>query len=339
MNDRKLRVTFDLSNSTITTASGAPFTESSIVVDETQFISVQGLKTIDSIQNHAVIEIINLRSDLRAALLSQMTAFNRRQISGPTSDPILSAQAALNFVGITVEAGYQVPQSQVIAPYAYNAPTNSQSFVSAIFSGEVALVEPTGVMPNQGVRITAFTHQVDRTLGVSTMPPQNATFKAMVAWAADQMGMNYSCNTQFDSQVKGNVLTSIPNVGGLPSAIAQLHAGDIAAYIDDNLFIVTDIDKAINPNDITDVYEFINLPMWTEWGCKFTTFFTPNLQLMHVANLHSALNPSLNSTDWIVSTIEYSLTSRDTPFYVTASCHPASAVASGAALPVPSVGG
>jgi hypothetical protein len=345
VNKRKLKVTFDLSNSDIqnsavqddTGTTGAPFIENTIVIDESQFITVSIQKTFDAIQNSAQIAIINLRSDLRAALLSYMTAFRYRTIAGQTADPLAAADAVVNYVGVTVEAGYEAPASN-LAPYGYSPSGNTQTFSSVVFVGEVALCEPIGAPPNQGIHITAYTHQVDRTTAVVTEPPQDPTFRDLVAWAADLMGIEYSCDTKFDDKKQPNGLASVPSRGALIHAIAQLHAGEIAAYIDDHLFVVRDIDKAINPNEIVQVYDFINMPLWTEWGCKFTTFFSPNLQLMHFARLNSVMNPSLNTTDWIIHTMEYQLSSREEQFYITAQGSPAAAEATGMVLPVKTIG-
>jgi hypothetical protein len=160
----------------------------------------------------------------------------------------------------------------------------------------------------------------------------------MVVWAANLMGLEYSCDTKFDDMKQPNGLASVPSRGALVSAIVQLHAGEIAAYIDDHLFVVRDIDKAINPNEVTQVHDFIGMPLWTDWGCKFTTFFSSNLQLMHFARLNSVMNPSLNTTDWILYTMEYTLSSRNEPFYITAMGSPPAEIATGVTLPVKSVG-
>jgi hypothetical protein len=325
MDNRTLRVTFNFTHSPLANSQGVP---DLITIDQNQYLNIQIQKTIDSIQNSASIEIINMNSSLRTALLSNFTAFNRRLISSQTADPESAAAAMTNFVKVIIEAGYSVPQS-TLAPYGYYTP-QAHSTDSILFEGEITQVEPSSLMPNQGVHITAFTHQVDRTLFVSSAPPNPATFPQLVEWAAGEMGMVYSCDTKFDNDPAiENAFASIPAVGSLPAAIAYLHHGDIAAYIDDNLFIVRDIDRAIIDDKTLAVSTFIDMPLWTEWGCKFTTLLDPNLQLMHEVHLNSEVNPSLNSTDWIISTLDYSLSSRDLPFYVTANCHPPSEYATG----------
>jgi hypothetical protein len=103
--------------------------------------------------------------------------------------------------------------------------------------------------------------------------------------------------------------------------IQDAYKPNVAAFIDNNVLYVKDVNKVISTAQVVTVKEFIGTPLWTEWGVDFMTLFDPNITLAGAATLESKMNPSLNQT-FVISSLEYDLTSREIPFYVKASANP-----------------
>lgn len=260
-----------------------------------------------AIQNRATIDIIGLTGSLREQLLSQFTAWNQRQVE--------SGQAEQKWVGVEVKAGWSTPSKHDVG--------SNVEQPSTVFKGQVVICELTSTPPNIGVRLTCFTRQIDRTKFVTAPAPDGTTFKAYVTWAAEQMGFgtNFICDTSNNEAIISNPARSIFVASALLIDIQNMYRPDVAAFVDDDLLIVKDRNKILNPSESVQLDEFIGVPTWTEWGVTFTVLFNQGIRLAQGATLTSLMNPSLNGT-YVVMEIEYDLTSRDGPFYVKASASP-----------------
>lgn len=278
-----------------------------VVLEQDINIKVKIHKAALAIQNRCTIDIIGLTGSLREQLLSQFTAWNQRQVE--------SGQAEQKWVGVEVKAGWNTPSK-------HDAGTNIEQ-PSTVFKGQVVICELTSSPPNIGVRLTCFTRQIDRTKFVTAPAPDGTTFKAYVAWAADQMGFgtNFICETSADNTIVSNPARSIFVASALLIDIQNMYRPDVAAFVDDDLLIVKDRGKILNPSESVVLNEFIGIPTWTEWGITFTVLFNQGIRLAQGATLESLMNSSLNGT-YVIMEIEYDLTSRDGPFYVKASGSP-----------------
>jgi len=277
-----------------------------VVLDESINMKVRISKAALAIQNRATIEIIGLTGSLREQLLSQFTAWNQRKVS--------TGQASQKWVNIEVKAGWD--EVSTLSSGATSQP-------STVFKGQVAICELTSTPPNIGVRLTCFTRQIDKTSFISAPAPDNITFQAYVAWAAAQMGFgsNFVCETSVNDTLISNPARSILVVSALLIDIQNMYRPDVAAFIDDDILIVKDRNKILNPSQITTISEFVGIPTWTEWGVDFTCLLDQSIRLAQGAALQSKMNPSLNNT-YVVMELEYDLTSRDGAFYVKASGNP-----------------
>jgi len=268
-----------------------------VIIDESLQLKVRIHKAALSTQNRAAIEVTNLNTQLREQLLSQFTAWNKRQVE--------SGRTAQNWLDVKIEAGYYIGLDK----------KNTQS--SVIFVGQVALVEPTSPPPNIGVRLTCYSRQIDKTTFITERAPYKTTFKKYVEWAAGQMGFGTSfiCDTSYNDVEILNPARSIHTVAGLLPDIQSYYRPDVAAFVDDNVLIVKDRSAVINKDQVSLLDRFIGIPGWTEWGVEFTVMFDPTVRLAQAVFLMSKMNRSLNGA-YVMMEIEYDLTSRDKAFYL-----------------------
>lgn len=277
-----------------------------VVLDQSINMHIKVHKAALAIQSRAIIDVIGLNTAMRQTLLSQFTAWNARQVA--------TGQLSQDWINIEISAGY--------LPYK-GAKGPKPPKPSTIFKGQVALCEPTSAPPNMGVRITAFTHQVDRTGFVSAPAPDTMTFKDYVTWAAGQMGFgsNFVCDTSFNDVIINNPARSITVLSALLIDIQNKYRPDVAAFVDDDLLIVKDRNKILNPAQTVTVDTFIGTPQWTEWGVDLTTMLDSTIKLAQGVKLKSLMNPSLNQT-FVVLELEYDIATRDVPFYVKVGASP-----------------
>lgn len=275
-----------------------------VVLDESLSLHVRVFKAALAVQARATIDVVGMSQNLRQQLLTQFTAWNKRLVT--------TGQASQNYIALTIEAGYKA-----------NSDFQAQSVV--IFKGEVVLVDPAGPPPNIATRITSFTRQVDRTQFISNPGPIQTTYKNYVLWAAQQMGFDSDhviCDTSQNDTVITNPASSIYVNSSLLIDIQDMYKGNVVAFVDDDMLIVKDRDKAINPSDVETINEFVGVPpTWNEWGVDFTTMFNPTIKLAGATAIVSKMNPGTNGT-YVIHTLEYDLASRGNPFYVKASGAP-----------------
>ncbi|SAK95401.1 hypothetical protein AWB78_05336 [Caballeronia calidae] len=269
-----------------------------VVFDESTNLKVHVKKDCMSSQNRAVIEIGNMTESVRQELLSEFTAFNRRKTATGQKSPA--------YLDMEITAGY--------------IETDGKDTSTVIYHGQVVECGIMSSPPNMVVRITCYTHQVDKVSYFDQAPPFEMNFKELVYWAGDKMGFDrahVTCDTSHDNDSINNAARSIYTAGDLPLYLEQYFYPDVAAYIDDNFLIVKDRYKVLNPSDTVHLSDFIGMPCWNEWGVEFTTFFDSSIKCAQAATLNTVLNKSMNDGQWIVMSIDYELTSRDAAFY----CH------------------
>jgi hypothetical protein len=297
-----------LNNRVLTVAIGLP--SGTVTLTQSLTLRVKIRKAALQVQNSATIEIMGMTTSLRLQLLSQFTAWRARQVA--------SGQTPQSFIPVTIAAGYQSTASS--SNNTNGSTSNSNTSQSAtIFVGYITLVEPSSPPPNIGVRIQAFTRQIDKTQFLTQAAPTSATFKQLVAFAAKQMGLanNYYCNTSIDNKVFYNGFRTIYTVGGLLIGIQELQYTNVAAFIDDDRLIVKDRNAILNSSAVVPLDEFIGTPLWNEWGVEWSTLMNTNIKLASAAALTSSMNPGVNGT-YVITELEYDLSSRDGPFYVKA---------------------
>jgi len=265
-----------------------------VILNQTLKLRIRVKKAALAIQNRATIDVTGMSTQLRETLLSQFTAWNKRQVD--------TAQSAENWINVKIEAGYVV---------------NGREQSSVVFLGQVTLCELIEGPPNITVRLTCYSRQVDKTQFVSDPAPAQTTFYGYVEWAAKQMGFGTSfiCQTSVNDVLISNPARSIITRAALLLDIQNYYRPNVAAFVDDNVLIVKDRSGIINPDQIAYLYRFVGIPTWTEWGVEFVTMYDPSIRLAQAVDLSSVMNPSVNGK-YVIMELEYDLSSRDRPFYV-----------------------
>ena len=274
-----------------------------VVLDEGLMLRVSIQKAALAIQNSATVEVYGMTTSLRLKLISQFTAWHKRQVS--------TGQAPQDWIAVKIEAGYADAQS-----VSGGAATSRTALV---FVGHVVNVDPTAPPPNIGVRIKCYTRQIDKTAFLTQAAPTSTTYHNLVKFAAQQMGFgdNFVCNTSFNDRVVTNAFRTIYTQGALLLGIQDLYRPNVAAFIDNDKLIVKDRNAIIDPAAVANVTEFIGTPMWNEWGVSWQTLMDPTIQLAGAAQLTSLMNPGVNG-NYVITELRYQLSSREGPFYVTA---------------------
>lgn len=273
-----------------------------VVLNESLDIRIKVKKDALAIQNSCTIDVFNLSQSLRTSLLSQFTAWNKRNVEAGRQGYTAA------YINCTIQAGY------------LNSSSVSNT-TTTVFKGQIVLVAPVSGPPNIGVRIECYSQQLSKLEYITEPAPTQTTFKQYVAWAADQMGISFQCNTSYDNQIITNPSAQTMVVGALLVDIQNAYRPNVAAFIDNDVLYVKDINKVIDSSQVVTINEFIGTPMWTEWGVEYTSLFDPQIQLAGASTLNSKMNPSLNQT-FVNTSLEYDLCSRETPYYVKVTASP-----------------
>jgi hypothetical protein len=275
--------------------------EGTVLLDQSLDLHVRVRKDALAIQNTCSVEVFNLSQNLRERLLSQFTAWNKRNLEQG------STGAQQNYIDIMIQAGYN---------------DAGQNTATTIFQGQIALAGPFNAPPNQGVHIECYSQQLNKLDWITAPAPTSGTFKSYVQWAGEQMGVSsVVCETSYDDTPITNPFASTHVVAELLVDIQSAYRPNVAAFIDNNVLYVKDVNKVVSSAQAVTISEFIGTPMWTEWGVEFTTLFNPQINLAGASTLKSLMNPSLNQT-FVNSSLEYDLTSREVPFYVKVNANP-----------------
>lgn len=274
-----------------------------VTLDENLYMRVKVTKQTFAIQSQAIIDVGGLSQDLRQQLMSQFTAYAKRQRDrGEVND---------DYINVDIQAGY--------------IEATGQERLTPIFSGQVTLCDLTSAPPNMILRMTCYTNQIDKTRDLEIAPDQ-LTFKAYCVWAAGQMGLNADVSTSIDDKIIYNPGRTVYTVAALVADIQRYDRQNVAAWIDDKTLFVRDTNKVVSPGTVIQVRQFVGVPSWVEWGIDFTTMFNAEIRLARAVRLNSKLNPSVNSADLIVCRLEYELATRSDQFYMRVGTAPSAGV-------------
>lgn len=286
---RLMKVTFDM-----------PQGQPPLVLDQELELNVAVHKNCLQVQSTAEVEVFNLTTTRRAYMLSNFTEWNARQIQQMGKSPDV-------YVNVTIEAGYDSGQ-------------NAAS--SVLFNGQVVTTSLISTPPNLGMKFNCASRQIDKTKDV-VGPPNSATFRDYVAWAAGVMGINFVCQTSFDSAVVKNGFNSISDVSALIMAIQAMYQPHIVAYVDNQTLYVRDTNRPFANEHTIPINEFIGAPSMTSFGATFRTLLNTSVHLGGLVDIQSQMNPALAiGKPFIVYKLDYSLSSRQTDFYMNAEVYP-----------------
>lgn len=288
MKDRLIRVTFNMP-------------DGPVVLAEDLMIRVRSRKTVLTLQNRAIIEIGGMAEKKREFLMSNFTAFNKRQREqGVLTD--------LVYISVKIEVGYR---------------SDGVESLTQVFIGQVAMAELAQEPPNMIMRITAYTRMLDNSRYQTSAAPSPITFKDYCIWAGKQMQvLDTKVNTSIDNLVIYNPGRTSFVVSALIWDIQNYNRNTVVAYIDDDILYVKDKDKILSEEQIANVDNFIGVPTWDEYGVEFNTLFDPSIALANGVRLKSIVNPGVNDSTYIITELNYDLSSRDNQFFVRANASP-----------------
>lgn len=243
------------------------------------YISAQGSKYANDLQNECTIKILNLNKYTRDHLLTLCTPYNL--IKTPKRIVLDAGRESFGyfrlFSGDIVRADPSQPPDIAINIHAITNNFNKTSFVTRSSGPQVAL--------------SKICAQVARDLNL-----------ILVFQAVDKQVANFAFSGAVINQVR-----KLNNLGG------------VSAYVDDGKLIVKTINKPLQNVSHTLSVEsgMIGVPESTEFGVKAKMLLVPGVQLGGQLKIKSQLNPLLNGS-FNIYKLDFDVANRDTPFYYTA---------------------
>ncbi len=260
-------------------------------------ISASMRKTVVEVQNTASITISNLTPERRNFLVGYFSQWDARNRKQP-------------FVPIDLRIGRQSKPDKLIT-----------LFRGAIL--ETALGNP----PDIDLRLKCTTSLIDMNLAstdfITKTLAKITTHKELCIWAANlvNMPLRYEVSIALPAMSAGvfaGVIQRAYSLTAVVGLLANFQKDKVAVFVDDGELVVTEWGKALQGTtvDVNATTGLIGIPAITQWGVQFTTMADAPIRLAGGVNLFSELNPSVNQP-WVITGVEYTVTSRDTAFYAT----------------------
>lgn len=256
------------------------FEDQSLVYKGPMGISVQGSKSVSSMQNSATITISNLTKEHRDYILANCNQ--------------------------NLAANYKVRRVRV--------KVGRESFGDwQMFMGDIVSANITQP-PDIKVVLKCLTNAVDRTQWWAFSNTGAVTLEKLVQETAGVMGLSYRIDSRVD---KGMVIPHFTFNGPAAAMIVRLsELANLRVYCDDDTIVVTNWDAGLS-NTIVDVNAntgMIGIPEFTEYGVKVRTLVDRNIVLGGAIRLRSEMIPVMDG-DYVITRIDYDMTTRDTAFY------------------------
>lgn len=263
------------------------FEDGSLIYTSPTAITVGGTKSVTSMQNSATITISNLTKEHRDYILSNC-----------------NQQLAANF---------KVRRVRVMA--------GRESFGSwQVYMGDIVSAN-VSQPPDVKLTLRCLTNAVDRTQWWAFSNTSGVTLDTLVQETAAIMGLSYRIDERVD---KGKVIPHFTFNGPAAAMIIRLsELANVRVYCDDDTIVVTNWDAGLS-NIIVDVNKdsgMIGIPEFTEYGVKVRTFVDRNIVLGGAIRLRSEMVPVMDG-DYVVTRIDYEMTTRDQAFYYDVWAHP-----------------
>jgi|ERR1051326_919622 hypothetical protein len=245
-------------------------------------IKASGTKSANPTQNDCTVTISGLATNVRDYLLTETSPYNAKK--NKPKRLILDAGR--------VSTGY-----------------------FRVFEGDIVSSQPS-VPPDIDIEIKAKTKnsQAGKIVSVSG----NASMK--LSTICRRVADDIEAELNFQATDK-----NIANYSFSGPAIKQVQrlqeAGQVRAFVDDNVLIVKDYDKPVKGRlrVLNMDSGLVGLPKATEKGVELTFLITVESLLGGQVRLESKFNKSLNG-DYTIAQLKFDLSTHDDPFFYTASC-------------------
>lgn len=272
------------------------------------YITCRTKKNVLSVQNQCTISIDNLTAERRNFLLGYFTQWESRNYSQP-------------FIPVDIRIGRESNESQL----------------TTVFRGAI-LETSLGNPPDITLGLKCITSLIDMNIAstdyVSRTLPKVSTHRELCQWAADlvNMPLRYEVSIPLpavSASAHATVIQKAYSLTAVVGMLANFHKDKVCVFVDDGVLIVTEWGKALQGEvvEVSAANWLIGIPTVTQWGVQFTTLADAPIKLAGAVNLISELNPSVNQP-WVMTQVEYDLTSRDTSWYATWSGSPSAAAPS-----------
>lgn len=270
--------------------------------DESFFITAKVSKNILEVQNSCTVTIANLNVITRSALLQHFTAWDARNKKQP-------------FVPLDIRIGRA---------------SNPDKLVT-IFRGAISESDMS-MPPDMIITLKCMTSLIDMNIATTDFLtktiPRLSSHRELCQWAADLVNMPLRYEVEIPlpvipARITAGVIQKAYSLTAVVGMLANFHKDKVAVFVDDGELIVTEWGKALRGElvEVNATTGLIGMPKITTWGVSFQTLADMPIRLAGAVNLTSELNPTVNQK-WIVTGVEYDVTSRDNNWYATWSASP-----------------
>lgn len=238
-------------------------------------------KYANPLQNEAQIQIANLSKDVRDYIQTETSPYNRKR----------------SFKRCIIEAG-------------------RESFgASRIYKGDIIesrISQPPDIVLSLKCKTAWGLKGSMVALGLPSV--------ASLSEAASATAKNMGLSLQFEADDK-----SVSNYSYTGAKAGQINtlsdAGGVDCFVDDDKLVVKNKGASLKDSShvLSEDTGMIGVPELTDQGVRVKFLFTPRVQLGASIEIKSKLNPSLSGR-YVIYRLDYDLSSRDTPFYITADC-------------------
>lgn len=248
---------------------------------EELWISANGSKFANPLQNECEIRISNLSKEVRDFILTETSPFNANRTPKR----------------IILEAGRE----------------STGTF--RLFEGDITEASPSQA-PDITLTIKAKTGQFSK----GTIVARSEAPSVLLSKIAGNVAKDLGLTLVFEAKDK-NIANYSFTGGALKQVDKLSQAGNVNAYVDDTKLIVKDYNAALNgiTHTLSEQSGMIGLPEITEQGIKVRYLLDPNSQLGGELKVDSKVNPAATG-DYVIFALSFEVSNRETPFYTIAEC-------------------
>lgn len=265
--------------------------------DEGFHITVRTKKNVVTVQNQCTITIDNLTAERRNYLLGYFTQWASRNYAQP-------------FVPVDIRIGRQSAPDSLITV-----------FRGAVF--ETSL----GAPPDLTLTLKCVTSLIDMNISstgfVTKTLAKVSTHRELCEWAASlvNMPLRYEVTIPLpavSASAHATVIQKAYSLTAVVGLLANFHKDKVCVFVDDDTLVVTEWGKALQGTRlvVSASNGLIGIPTVTQWGCQFNVLADTPIRLAGAVDLYSELNPAVNQP-WIMTGVEYDISSRDNSWYAT----------------------
>ncbi len=174
--------------------------------------------------------------------------------------------------------------------------------------------------PDIGITLRSVTQNFQASLMQVVSQNSSSTLKSIAQTIATKNGWKLDATRVTDRQ--------IANFGFIGSGQKLLNKlsdfGAVRVYLDDatQTLVLTDPDKARQGAifQLSQQTGMVGVPQATQNGCIVQCLVQPEINIGQGISVFSAVNKSVNSSNYYISQIAYDIANRDNPFYYTITC-------------------